>query len=86
MIELNRLYLAEDAFWREEYSDGQFEWLDCHEKEKGKVLSLMLHSDWETYGGTTKKEGRGAGKRVRAKERLCGPERKLSIPAYSGIL
>ena len=34
MMDLNRLYLEEDAFYAGEYEPGQFEWLDCHEEEK----------------------------------------------------
>lgn len=87
MAELNKCYQKYDAFWKMDYEQDGFKWLDCHSESKclyaiarnghssrvmaafnfrefsqeyvipcdgAQKVKVILNSDWERFGGTTK--------------------------------
>ena len=113
MIELNRIYKANDAF-HDDYNPENFRWVDCHQEErciyaverKGEIntfvgrfnfsdeeqkeyqfvkepeetCSVVMNTDWEEYGGATKKQNTESWLKSE-KETVT-----VNLPPYSGIL
>lgn len=113
MIELNRIYKANDAF-HDDYNQENFRWVDCHQEErciyaverKGEIdtfvglfnfsdeeqkeyqfvkepeetCSVVMNTDWEEYGGATKKQATESWLKLE-KETVT-----VNLPPYSGIL
>ena len=47
MKDLNHLYLTHDAFWKYDYQEKGFEWIDCHQEDK-TIYVFKRMSDEET--------------------------------------
>lgn len=112
MKELNNAYQKYDAFWKMDYDNNGFAWLDCHSESRciytvmrsgensrlvavfnfreysqtnysfridnASNLKLILHSDWERFGGTTKEEEQ--------EYAVYDGRVNLDLPAYSACL
>ncbi len=102
MADLNTIYGKEPALWQQDYGEGGFTWLDCHQEEKciyaisrksqkshlaavfnfenlhqtyelpQRPRSVLLHTDWEKYGGKMKENAPAC--------------KILELPPFSGVL